>query len=242
MYPVCAIRWAASILIGLAAGVLTVATAAPAALAGPWPPSVTPTAPATMRPPPPGWKNHRPLPAHLHSLATSGIPGWQLTLMAVTIVLLVATLVAIAYPGPGRPAAGGRPYRLSDDRIRRCADDPQEQPQASDRTRPTGQATMASPDGSSRTKQQPRTWRPASTGPAPSTMMPQRHTKAAPGLHPHTVQLCLCCRQNPAGFWVSRTSDQTMRRPYCLFCCQRLDQSRYHVIPFDSHSDTGRMR
>ena len=72
--------------------------------------------------------------------------------------------------------------------------------------------------------------------------MPQRHTKAAPRLRPHTVQLCLCCRQNPAGFWVSRTSDQTVRRPYCLSCCQWLDHSRYDVIPFDNHSDTGRMR
>jgi hypothetical protein len=28
-------------------------------------------------------------------------PGWQLTLMALTVVLLAAALIAIAYPGPG---------------------------------------------------------------------------------------------------------------------------------------------
>jgi hypothetical protein len=53
--------------------------------------------------------------AHAHPLATAAIPGWQLTLMAVTIVLLAAVVVAIAYPGPGRPAAAERTHRLSDD-------------------------------------------------------------------------------------------------------------------------------
>jgi hypothetical protein len=58
---------------------------------------------------------HPPLPAHLHPLAASGIPGWQLALMAVTVVLLAAVLVMIAYPGPGRPAAAERTHRGSDD-------------------------------------------------------------------------------------------------------------------------------
>ena len=49
--------------------------------------------------------------------------------MAVTIVLLAATLVAIAYPGPGRMPADERTDRLSDDHIRRGAD-PQGQPAA----------------------------------------------------------------------------------------------------------------
>jgi len=43
-----------------------------------------------------------PDPARVHAVLASTIPGWQLALMAVTIVLLAATLVAIAYPGPGR--------------------------------------------------------------------------------------------------------------------------------------------
>jgi len=92
---------------------------------------------ATYMARPPGWNTHPPLPAHVHLLAAGGIPGWQQTLMAVTVVLLVATLVAIGYPGPGRPAAGGRAHRLSDDRIRRGTD-PQQQPAAAARPAPAG--------------------------------------------------------------------------------------------------------
>lgn len=44
--------------------------------------------------------------------------------MAVTVVLLVATLVAIAYPGPGRTAAGERTNSLAGDRLQRHADPP----------------------------------------------------------------------------------------------------------------------
>ena len=63
---------------------------------------------------PPGWNKHPPLPdpAHAHAVLAGTIPGWQLTLMVVTVVLLAATLVAIVYPGPGRAdprTAGGRP-------------------------------------------------------------------------------------------------------------------------------------
>jgi len=51
---------------------------------------------------------------------------------------------------------------------------------------------------------------------------------------PRTIQLCIHCRHNPAGFWVSRNSSQTVRRPWCLSCCQNLDPGRYHVQPFAS--------
>jgi hypothetical protein len=80
---------------------------------------------------PPGWNKHPrlPDPARVHAALAGGIPGWQLTLMAVTIVLLVATLVAIANPGPGRTTADERTHRLSDDHIARRAD-PQGQPAA----------------------------------------------------------------------------------------------------------------
>jgi len=88
-----------------------------------------PAALAAARPRPPGWNKHPPLPAHLHPLAASGIPGWQQALMAVTVVLLAAVLVTIAYPGPGRPAAGERAHRRSDDR-QPCHADPQDQPAA----------------------------------------------------------------------------------------------------------------
>jgi hypothetical protein len=110
-----AIRRPAGILLWLALVVLASLTAAmPAALAAPRPP---------------GWNKHPPLPAHLHPLAASGIPGWQQALMAVTVVLLAAVLVTIAYPGPGRPAAGERAHRLSDDHQPRHAD-PRGQPAA----------------------------------------------------------------------------------------------------------------
>jgi hypothetical protein len=119
-----AIRRAARVLAVLASAVLAALAAAPAAL-------------ATRRPRLPGWNTHPPPPAHVYPLATGGIPGWQLTLMAVTVVLLVATLVAIGYPGPGRPAAGAPTHRLSDDRIRRGTD-PQEQPATAARPAPAG--------------------------------------------------------------------------------------------------------
>jgi len=50
----------------------------------------------------------------------------------------------------------------------------------------------------------------------------------------HTIQLCIHCRHNPAGFWVSHSGGQTVRRPWCLSCCQDLDPRCYHVQPYDS--------
>jgi hypothetical protein len=58
-----------------------------------------PPLPASPRPAlryPPGWNKHPPLPAHAHTLATGGLPAWQLTLLAVTAILL-ATAVAVTY-------------------------------------------------------------------------------------------------------------------------------------------------
>jgi hypothetical protein len=76
---------------------------------------------------------------------------------------------------------------------------------------------------------------PAAVGRWPATTTTaSRGTMTAPGLLPRTVQLCTCCRQNPAGFWVSRTGGQTVRRPWCLSCCQGLDRDRCDVTPFDS--------
>lgn len=47
--------------------------------------------------------------------------------------------------------------------------------------------------------------------PAPTNL--RRRTIPTPRLLPHTIQLCIHCRQNRAGFWVSHRSDQTVRRP-----------------------------
>jgi hypothetical protein len=70
--------------------------------------------------------------------------------------------------------------------------------------------------------------------PAPTTANSWWRTITAPRLLPRTIQLCIHCRARSAGFWVSRTSDQTVRRPWCLSCCQDLDPSCYHVKPFDN--------
>jgi hypothetical protein len=59
-------------------------------------------------------------------------------------------------------------------------------------------------------------------------------TRTAPGMPPHTIQLCIHCQQRPAGFWVRRTGDTVVRRPWCLSCCQDLDRDRYDLIPFGS--------
>ena len=70
--------------------------------------------------------------------------------------------------------------------------------------------------------------------PAPTITSSRWRTRTTPRLVPHTIQLCIHCQRNPAGFWVSRDSGQTVRRPWCLSCCQNLDQGRYHVQPFGS--------
>ena len=69
---------------------------------------------------------------------------------------------------------------------------------------------------------------------AATATTPLRRTVTAPRLLPRTVQLCIHCRRNPAGFWVSEQGGQTARRPWCLACCPALDRDRCRVIPFDS--------
>jgi hypothetical protein len=59
---------------------------APAALASGQPPH-----------PPPGWNKHPPLPAHTHTAAAGGMPGWQITLIAAAAVLLAAALAVTVY-------------------------------------------------------------------------------------------------------------------------------------------------
>ena len=59
-------------------------------------------------------------------------------------------------------------------------------------------------------------------------------TRAVPARLPHTIQVCIQCRENPAGFWLSRTGGKTVRRPWCLSCCAGLDRDRCDMIPFES--------
>jgi hypothetical protein len=78
---------------------------------------------------------------------------------------------------------------------------------------------------------------PSAGQPQPGQPQPgqlSRHRLPAGRWRPHTIQLCIHCQHNPAGFWVSRNSSQTVRRPWCLSCCQSLDPGCYHVRPFES--------
>jgi len=71
-------------------------------------------------------------------------------------------------------------------------------------------------------------------GARPQTPRERLRARVLPARLPRTIQLCIHCRENPAGFWVSRTGGNTVRRPWCLSCCQRLDPERCDMIPFDS--------
>ena len=44
---------------------------------------------------PPGWNKHPPLPAHAHTIASGGIPGWQITLIAAAALLVTALAVVV---------------------------------------------------------------------------------------------------------------------------------------------------
>ena len=74
---------------------------------------------------------------------------------------------------------------------------------------------------------------PGQNRPAPMTTNSRRRTMTMPRPLTHTIQVCVHCRHNPAGFWVSRNVGQTVRRPWCLSCCHDQDPACYHVQPFD---------
>jgi hypothetical protein len=90
------IRRFAATLAGLACALLAFAAAAPAALASGTPPPL-----------PPGYNKHPPLPPRhvhqlvhkipvpLHTVVTGGMPGWQITLIAVGAALLAATVAVL---------------------------------------------------------------------------------------------------------------------------------------------------
>jgi len=78
--------------------------------------------------------------------------------------------------------------------------------------------------------------------PAPTATLPQRCMMIAPRLPPHTVQMCIHCRQRPPGSWASHTTGQTTQRPWRLSCCQGLDPGLCHVIPFGGHAGARRWR
>lgn len=52
---------------------------------------------ASLPPRPPGWNKHPPLPADAHTLVPGGMPGWQITLIAIGAALLGAALAVLAH-------------------------------------------------------------------------------------------------------------------------------------------------
>jgi hypothetical protein len=76
------IRRAAGILAGLAGALLALTAASPAALAVRVPPPGGGA--GTVQPPPP-----------VHTIVTGGMPGWQITLIAVAAALIAAAMAVI---------------------------------------------------------------------------------------------------------------------------------------------------
>jgi hypothetical protein len=92
-----------------------------------------------------------------------------------------------------------------------------------------------------------RFWLPSTDGPVAHIVvhcaaghhfrMPADHLAPGPaaelprGQH-RTVQVCIRCLENPAGFWVSSQGSTVVRRPWCLACCAQLDRDRCEVVPF----------
>jgi hypothetical protein len=181
---------------------------------------------------PPGWDKHLPLPGHSHPLATAGTPGWQLTLMAVTAVLLVAASVAIGYPGPGRTAAGARAHRSGDDRARRHAGT-QRQPQ-SERPHP---ASRPGRDGSAgQFIQQIATATSVATRPVPA----RSAGDDAPAARDDRAAATAAHRPagNPPHPEPGRVLGQPHQRPDSA-AAMGLDQSRCHVIASDGYDSAG---
>jgi hypothetical protein len=93
------IRRFSAIVAGMASALLAFAAAAPAALASGQPPL----------PRPPGWNKHPPLPpghvigpvykvpAPVRTVVIGGMPGWQITLIAIGAALLAATAAVVVY-------------------------------------------------------------------------------------------------------------------------------------------------
>jgi len=145
MNPARAIGRLARVVAALATAVLAVNAATAAALATPrplppgWnkhPPQPARTQPASKPLPPgwdkhppqpaskplPGWNKHPPLPGHIHAMVTGGMPGWQIALIAITGVVLIA---AVHAPRPGlgtRRKTGTRGPSIDDKSLRPLLD------------------------------------------------------------------------------------------------------------------------
>jgi hypothetical protein len=103
MNPIRRVRRLAAVLAGLACAWLGLAAAAPAAFATPRTiphPIPVPGGPAVpiITPPPlaPGTTKHPPLPVQVHTVMVSGMPGWQIALIAIGAALLAACAAVLA--------------------------------------------------------------------------------------------------------------------------------------------------
>ena len=93
------IRRVACSLIGLASAVLALSATAPAAFAYRLPPSGGGGPTALTTPRPLGWNKHPPvltLHAGAHTGVIGGMPGWQITLIAIASAVLAAALAVTA--------------------------------------------------------------------------------------------------------------------------------------------------
>jgi hypothetical protein len=83
MNPIRTIRRLAVLLAGLGGAVLAFLATASAAF-------------AAVNPLPPGWNKHPPLaPAHVHAALASGMPGWQIALIAVGAAIVAAVIAVL---------------------------------------------------------------------------------------------------------------------------------------------------
>src|SRR5262249_39219869 len=89
------IRRLAAALTGLAGALLAFAGAVSAARAWRLPPH------------PPGWNKHPPV-SHVHAVVIGGMPGWQITLIAIAAALLAATVAVLATARGPRTARRSR--------------------------------------------------------------------------------------------------------------------------------------
>jgi hypothetical protein len=97
MNPIRHIRRLAGVLAGLACAWLGLAVAAPVAFAGASP-TPGPAGYITPGAEPPGW--HPPgyqAQVPVHTVVIGGMPGWQITLIAVGAALLAATAAVLVY-------------------------------------------------------------------------------------------------------------------------------------------------
>jgi hypothetical protein len=106
MNPIRCIRRLAAAVAGLACAWFSLAVAAPAAFAAVRvPPPVAGPPSVALLHNPPGWNKHPPLPpghvvgpvqkVPVHAVVVSGMPGWQIALIAIGAALFAATAAVL---------------------------------------------------------------------------------------------------------------------------------------------------